>query len=153
MTVTDFLNAQPAWHWWALGAVLLAVELVSTTQYLLWPGIAAILVGVLRLIVPGLDGRICVLLFAVLSVVATVLWKRSRLGRADRVGHPDLNERSRQYHGREVTALDDFSGGRGAVRVDDSRWTATVSDNSSPRKGDKLIVTSADGSILHVKAA
>ena len=27
--VTLFLNAQPAWHWWALGAILLAVEITS----------------------------------------------------------------------------------------------------------------------------
>jgi membrane protein implicated in regulation of membrane protease activity len=48
--------------------------------------------------------------------------------------------------------LDDFHGGRGAVRVDDSRWNANTSDGSSPRKGDTLVVTGADGAILHVKA-
>jgi hypothetical protein len=153
MSVADFLNAQPAWHWWALGAILLAVELVSTTQYLLWPGIAALLVGVLKAVDPGLDGRLAVVLFAVLAVVATVLWKRSRLGRADREGHALLNERTAQYVGRHVLALDDFVGARGAVRVDDSRWNAIASDGSSPRKGDALEVTGFDGALLKVKAA
>ncbi len=78
--LTDFLNAQPAWHWWALGAILLAAEIASTTQYLLWPGLAALLVGVLKFVVPPMDGRLSVFLFAVFAVVATVLWKRSSLG-------------------------------------------------------------------------
>jgi membrane protein implicated in regulation of membrane protease activity len=51
-----------------------------------------------------------------------------------------------------VLALDDFHGGRGAVRVDDSRWNAHTSDGSDPHKGDTLVVTGADGAILHVKA-
>lgn len=151
-TLADFLNNQHAWHWWALGALLLALEIASTTQYLLWPGIAALLVGILKFVMPSLDGRLAVFLFAVIAVVATVLWKRSRLGRAERTSHHDLNERSAQYKGRQVLALDDFHGGRGAVRVDDSRWNAQISDGSSPRKGDTLVVTGADGAVLVVKA-
>ena len=150
--LTDFLNNQPAWHWWALGALLLAAEIASATQYLLWPGIAALVVGILKFAVPSLDGRLDVFLFAVIAIAATVLWKRSSLGRADRDTHHDLNDRSAQYAGRQVQALDDFEGGRGAVRVDDSRWNARTSDGSSPRKGETLVVTGADGTILHVKA-
>lgn len=151
--LTDFLNNQPAWHWWALGALLLALEIASTTQYLLWPGIAAVLVGVLKFAVPSLDGRLAVFLFAVIAVVATVLWKRSKLGRAERTGHHDLNERSAQYKGRRVVACADFEGDHGAVLVDDSRWRAVTADGSSPRKGEALIVTGADGTTLMVRAA
>jgi membrane protein implicated in regulation of membrane protease activity len=151
--MTDFLNTQPAWHWWALGAILLAVEIASTTQYLLWPGIAALLVGVLKFADPSLDGRLAVFLFAVLSVAATVAWKRSHIGRAERTTHINLNERSAQYNGRHVTAVDDFAGTRGAVRVDDSRWNAITLDGTSPRKGDALVVTGSDGSTLQVKVA
>src|SRR5450432_631760 len=109
--VTVFLNSQPAWHWWALGAVLLALEIASTTQYLLWPGIAALLVGTLKFVVPPLDGRLAVFLFAVVSVVATVVWKRSAWGRADRTTHGTLNERSAQYIGRVVKAEENFANG------------------------------------------
>ena len=69
--ITLFLNNQVAWHWWALGAILLAVEITSTTQYLLWPGLAALAVGILKFLDPALDGRLAVFLFAVISVVAT----------------------------------------------------------------------------------
>src|SRR5438128_1314620 len=114
-SVTDFLNSQPAWHWWALGAILLAAEIASTTQYLLWPGIAALAVGMLKFLVPPLDGRLAVFVFAVVSVVATVAWKRSPWGRADRATHHTLNERSAQYVGREVRCEETFVNGRGPV--------------------------------------
>lgn len=149
--LTDFMNNQPAWHWWALGAVLLGLEIASTTQYLLWPGIAALLVGVLKFAYAPLDGRIAVFLFAVISVAATIVWKRSRLGLAERHSHHDLNERSAQYRGRHVLALNDFHGGRGAVRVDDSRWNAMAVDGSNPRNGEKVEVVGADGALLQVK--
>jgi membrane protein implicated in regulation of membrane protease activity len=152
-SVTEFLNSQPAWHWWALGALLLAVEIASTTQYLLWPGIAALLIGLLKFAIPPLDGRLAVFLFAIVSVVATIIWKRSPLGRADRATHPALNERCAQYIGRVVKAEENFVNGRGAVRVDDTRWIATVVDGSAPIKGDMLQVSGADGTTLKVQLA
>jgi membrane protein implicated in regulation of membrane protease activity len=152
-TITEFLNAQPAWHWWALGAILLAAEIASTTQYLLWPGIAALLVGLLKFLVPPLDGRLAVFIFAVVSVVATVAWKRSPWGRADRNTHPALNERCAQYIGRIVKAEENFVSGRGSVRVDDTRWIAAVVDGSEPVKGDLLQVSGADGTTLRVQLA
>lgn len=148
--VTLFLNSQPAWHWWALGAILLAVEIASTTQYLLWPGLAALVVGVLKFLDPPLDGRLAVFLFAVISVVATAAWKRSAWGRADRSTHGTLNERSAQYIGRVVKAEENFVNGRGAVRVDDTRWSAAVTDESAPVKGDMLTISGADGAVFKV---
>ncbi|HXC55836.1 MAG TPA: NfeD family protein [Rhizomicrobium sp.] len=151
--IAVFLNAQPAWHWLALGAVLLALEIASTTQYLLWPGIAALFVGGLKALDPALDGRLAVFLFAVIAVVATVVWKRSSWGRADRTTHSNLNQRSAQYVGRVVKAEDDFVNGRGAVRVDDTRWNASVVDGSAPAKGDMLQISGADGTELKVQLA
>jgi membrane protein implicated in regulation of membrane protease activity len=151
--ITIFLNEQPAWHWWALGAILLAIEIASTTQYLLWPGLAALAVGVLKFLDPSLDGRLAVFLFAVIAVGATAAWKRSAWGRAERDTHATLNDRSAQYIGRVVKAEENFVNGRGAVRIDDTRWNATVVDGSSPMKGDMLRVSAADGADLKVQPA
>ncbi|HWD27367.1 MAG TPA: NfeD family protein [Rhizomicrobium sp.] len=152
-SITDFLNSQQAWHWWALGAVLLACEIASSTQYLLWPGIAALCVGVLKFAVPSLDGRLAVFLFAVFAVVATVLWKRSPYARADRSTHATLNQRSAQYVGRVVKCEESFVNGRGPVRVDDTRWIAHVVDGSAPIKGDMVQVSGCDGAELKVQLA
>jgi membrane protein implicated in regulation of membrane protease activity len=151
--ITDFLSAQPAWHWWTLGAILLALETASGTQYMLWPGIAALLVGLLKLIIPSLDGSVALVLFAAISIGATWAWKRSPLGRADRATHHNLNQRSAQYVGRVVKCEEDFVNGRGPVRVDDTRWIAHVIDGSAPIKGDMVQVSGADGAELKVQLA
>lgn len=151
--IVDFLNAEPAWHWWAFGLVLLALEMASTTQYLLWPGIGALLVGVLAFLAPGLDSRLEIFLFAIFSIAATIAWKRSPWGKMDHAVHPTLNRRSDQYVGRVVKAATDFTGGRGAVVVDDSRWNAQVIDGSAPTIGDTLVVEAAEGTLLKVKRA
>ncbi len=151
--ITEFLNSQPAWHWWAFGAVLVAIEIATMSSYLLWPGIAALIVGAIKLIVPSLDGRLATFLFAVLAVVATVIWKRTPWGGAPTGPLTTLNARSAQYVGRFGKAAGDFKGGRGAILIDDSRWIAVVHDGSAPAKGDMLEVTGADGATLMVRIA
>lgn len=151
--LSAFLSNVEPWHWWALGAILLAVEIISTTTYLLWPGIAALLVGALNFFIPSMDTRFSLFLFAVISVVATVVWKRSPWGNADRATHATLNDRSAQYEGRRVVAMDDFNGAAGVVLVDDTRWNAIAVDGSVPRKGDNLVVVGADGAALKVRPA
>jgi membrane protein implicated in regulation of membrane protease activity len=37
--------------------------------------------------------------------------------------------------------------------IDDTRWNATVTDGSSPQKGDMLRVLAADGADLKVQTA
>ncbi len=46
-----------------------------------------------------------------------------------------------------------FLNGRGAVRVDDTRWNASVIDGSAPVKGDMLQISGADGAELKVQLA
>ena len=147
------LNNLAAWHWLALGAVLLALEIASTTNYLLWPGIAALLVGALKFLAPGLDGAFSVFLFAVLAVASTIAWQRSPYGRKATATPNNLNARMETYLGRKGAAAGDFVGGQGAILLDDTRWSANVIDGSAPKNGDLLQVTGADGTVLRVRAA
>jgi membrane protein implicated in regulation of membrane protease activity len=147
--LADGMNQLEAWHWLALGALLLAIEIASTTMYLLWPGIASLLVGVLKFLVPGLGGPFSVFLFAVLAVASSVVWHRSPYGRrAARPNH--LNARMQTYLGRRGAAAGDFVGGHGAILLDDTRWAA-VAESGDPRSGEMLRVTGADGTVLRVR--
>jgi membrane protein implicated in regulation of membrane protease activity len=150
--LTDFLNGLQAWHWLALGAVLLAIEIASTTSYLLWPGIAALAVGALNFLLPGLAGPLSVFLFALFAIVASVAWQRSPLGRQQPTSHENLNARMNTYLGRRGVAADNFVAGHGAILLDDTRWAARVGDDSAPVKGDVLQVMGADGTLLTVRA-
>ena len=146
------LDQLAAWHWFTLGVILLVFEIASTTNYLLWPGIAALLIGALKFLVPGMDGALSLFLFAVLAVATTIAWQRSPYGKALAAAPNNLNARMETYLGRKGVAAGDFVGGEGAILLDDTRWVALVTDGSSPRNGDVLQVTGADGTVLRVRA-
>ena len=145
-----FNDVRP-WHWFALAALLVGIEIASTTFYFLWPGIAAAVVGLLVYFFPGLGPNSQIVLFAVLAVLSTVMWKRyapKSLTSAE--PHATLNRRAAQYAGRRAKAAVNFSGGRGAILIDDTRWSAVTADGSDPSAGEALLVTGAEGTVLTV---
>lgn len=62
------------WHWIVLGVLLLLSELALTTFFIFWFGVAAILVGALLFLFPGIALSIQVLVWTVLSSVLAVAW-------------------------------------------------------------------------------
>lgn len=57
-----------------LGGVLLAAEMLGAGGYLLWSGVAALLVGALIWLLPPLSWEWQGVIFAVLTVVVAYLW-------------------------------------------------------------------------------
>lgn len=148
-----FTDVRP-WHWLALGAILVGVEIVSTTFYFLWPGIAAALVGLLLYFFPNLGPNSQIILFAVMAVVSTFLWKRyAPKSWTSTEPLTTLNRRAAQYEGRRAKVAVSFSGGRGAILIDDTRWSAVTADGSDPAAGETVLVTGADGTVLKVTKA
>jgi membrane protein implicated in regulation of membrane protease activity len=147
------LNGIEPWHWWALGAMLIVLEMLTPTFYFLWPGISAALVGLILILVPGLSFQGQIFLFALLSVVSTVLWKRyAPRDWLSTEPHPTLNSRAVQYIGRRGRA-GDFTAGRGAIWIDDTRWAAESVDGTDPANGEMVMVVGTDGSVLRVAKA
>lgn len=62
------------WHWIVFGVILVLSEMALSTFFILWFGIAAILVGVLMIVVPQLDLNWQILTWTGLSVVMALLW-------------------------------------------------------------------------------
>ena len=146
----SFRDVQP-WHWLALGAILVGIEIASPTFYFLWPGLAAGVVGVVLYFFPALNPQAQIILFAILAVVTTFAWKRfAPKDWTSAEPHPTLNRRTAQYVGRRARVAEGFSGGRGAVLIDDTRWSATTDDGSDPTLGEMVTVTGSDGSILTI---
>jgi len=61
------------WHWLVLGMVLIGIEMVTPTFFLLWFGLGALLVGALVALLP-LGFAAQVLAWAVASLVMTGVW-------------------------------------------------------------------------------
>lgn len=149
--VFSFLGEIQPWYWWALAAVLIAIEILSPTFYFLWPGIAAAVVGLVAFAFPSLGSDVQILMFAVLAVVCTVFWKKyAPESWSTTKPHPTLNRRAEQNIGRHVKAAVNFSSGSGAVYLDDTRWSAVSADGSDPVEGDALVIVGADGAVLKV---
>lgn len=150
--LTEFFSTISYWHWLALAAILIILEIVTPTTYLLWPGLAAAAVGILSAISGGLGGDVELLVFAVLAVGATILGRRMATP-AGTEALSGLNRRADQYVGRMASAADAFSNGRGPVVLDDTHWQARDVDGANHARGVTLEVLGHEGAILKVRKA
>lgn len=150
MDIFEFLTGISPW-WWIAGALALGiVEVLSFSFFLIWPALAALVVGISLWIAPELSGTMQILIFAVLSVIFTVLGRQYVLNRTPTSETPGLNRRSAQLVGRNAVVIDGFaSGGLGNVEVDGVRWRARMSEGASrPATGQTLEIVGSDGMTL-----
>lgn len=147
--LADLYAAQPFWIWLAIGVLLLAVEAMFSTEWLLWPAVSAGIVAVMTAIGIrlGLPGEVA--LFAVLTVIATLLSRRL-IQKANTAG-PDINDRDSRLVGQRARVVEAFVGGRGRVFISGAEWPAVV-EGDAPDAGQDVIVHGVDGSLLKVKA-
>lgn len=136
------------YHWLALAAILIGIEMVMPTQYLIWPGIAAAVTGLLTFIV-AFDWPMQFAIFAVLSVILVVA--SHYLPVLPQGDVSALNQRTDQLVGRTATVVEDFHHGQGAVTVGDTRWSAQTVDGSDPAAGAKVEIVAAESTLLKVK--
>lgn len=135
------------WHWWIAAGLLLILELTTPTFFFLWLGIAAAATGLVLLVFPGLSVETQLVLFAVLSVVAIIAWRRFRENNPVISDQPNLNRRGEQYVGRIFTLAQAIENGVGKVTVDDSTWRVVGVDLPA---GTKVRVDGVDGVVFQV---
>lgn len=141
-----------AWNWMALGLVLLALEILVPGIFLLWIGIAAIIVGTLTLMIGDAamwTWQLQIVLFLVLSLISAYIGKRVMAG-GSKSDQPLLNQRAEQLVGRTATLAEPIAEGRGRIKLGDTQWRVSGPDLPI---GTKVKVISTDGSELSVEAA
>lgn len=138
------------WFWIALGAVLLAAEVIIAADfYLVFFGLAALVLGGLVLAGVELPTWAQWLLYAVVAVAGLTFyrrrWKRS-LSRVDRELPPELE-------GELGTACAAIAvGGRGRIALRGSEWDAVNGGSDDLPAGGRCVVTKVDGLTLHVRS-
>jgi inner membrane protein len=137
------------WHWLALAAVLLIVELLASGMFFLWLALAAALTGMLLLVWPNLNLNRQLIAYAVFAILSIGLLRRIFLPFPEKTGEPRLNRRAEQYIGRMFTLEHPIVNGQGKLRVDDSWWKIEGDDCAA---GQKVKVVAAEGIILQVQA-
>jgi len=136
------------WHWWILALALTIAEALLPGTFLLWMGIAALLLGILLWAMPTLSLEIQLALFAILSLVSIAGWRLWQRKHPDESDQPTLNRRGEQYVGRVFVLDAPIENGYGKVRVGDSLWRVQGGDAAA---GSRVRVTGVDGVVLVVE--
>lgn len=136
--------------WWILGLALLGAEVFAPGVYLLFFGIAALVIGLNALIVPDLSWQSQVIGFAVVSAAVTLAghrWYGQRRSPAGPQAEP--NRGTDRLIGRQATVSEAISGGRGRIAIEDGWWIAEGPDLAV---GTRVRIVGAQGSVLRVAA-
>jgi len=146
--IVQLLESMDGARWLILGVILLVLEVLTGTTYVLWIATAALIVGVLAFILP-IGWPLQFLLFFALSIALLIAghkyFRPNMMGEED----SDLNDRAKSMVGMRVKAVADFETGQGRVQVGDTQWRAAM-DEGSAVSGQELRVASVKGTTLMV---
>jgi inner membrane protein len=145
----EFITGIEYWHWLLLGLVLLIAELATGSTYLLWPAVAAWIVGVAALVLPiGFAPQLTI--FSIATIALTITGRTYIRGKwLTQGGDPHLNEPAARLIGAVAYAAGDFHEGAGRVKLADSEWRAESADPIAA--GDAVTVLAVDGATLKVR--
>jgi membrane protein implicated in regulation of membrane protease activity len=119
------------WNWMVLGIVLLALEIVAPGVFMLWIGIAALIVGSISLLpwqAAFWGWQVQVLVFLALSLLSAYAGKKLMGARSQPTDQPLLNRRGEQMIGRTATLAEPIREGRGRIQLGDTFWRVSGPD-------------------------
>lgn len=154
MDVVGILQGLTVWHWVGLGIVLLTLEVAVGTFDLLWVAMGAFLTALFALLAPeslgGWQGQLT--FFGVVAILFVISGRTLFKGlRRTTSSHPNLNDRLAGMIGQRGEAATSFDGGRGKVKVGDTEWLATQTDEAVIVEGDEVVIAGAEGTTLKVR--
>ena len=139
------------WSWWIVGILLLAAELAAPGVFLIWIGAAAIVVGMLSLVLWDAaiwSWQLQFVLFAALAAVLAVAGRRF-YARKEASDQPYLNRRGESLVGRTATLQEPIMEGYGRIRLGDTLWRVNGPDLPA---GARVRVVAAEDGHLRVEA-
>ncbi len=148
----SFFLSLGLWNWFIIAAIFGVLEIIVPGYFMIWYGLAAVLVGGLALTF-DISWQLQLISYAVIGMGLLVLSLRfagARMGESDR---PLLNKRGRAHVGQVYELLDDTRKGRGSVKVGDSIWAVQITDGRDLAKGDGVLITDVIGTRLVGKEA
>lgn len=136
------------WHWLILGFVLLIAEIAMLGVFLLWWGLAAIVVAGIMKLFPALPLSALVVIYAIIAIILSVIWWRYQHGKdqADQSNRA-LNQRNHAMIGSRGKVLEIAENGIGRGAFGDTTWRIKGHGLSV---NDIIEVTGVDGITLNV---
>jgi membrane protein implicated in regulation of membrane protease activity len=146
--IWSWVVAMGGWIWFVVAALFLLLELMSPGVFMLWLGLAAILIGIISL-ATVLSWQAQLISFAVLSIACIPMYRYFLRKVETPVDRPFLNRRAEGYVGRVFILEKPIVDGVGTIRIEDTVWR--VSGPNLPA-GSHVKVARADGADLAVEA-
>jgi membrane protein implicated in regulation of membrane protease activity len=137
------------WNWFILAGVLFGLEILAPGTFMLWFGIAAVVVGLISIFVDW-TWQLQLIAFGLLSLVSILAWRRLGSRVEPVADRPFLNRRAEAFVGRVFTLEKPIVDGSGTLRIDDTVWRIMGPDIPA---GSRVRIASADGTTLRVDRA
>lgn len=147
--MVEMLSKLGSWNWLIIGVVLMGIETFAPGVFMLWLGLAALIVGLISFGVSW-PWQTQIIMFAALSIAMVPLWRYYARRNEMPTDTPFLNKRAESLVGREFTLDKPIVSGIGTLKIDDTVWR--VSGPDAP-EGRRVKVVQADGSSLQVVLA
>ena len=146
--MNDFFDHMQFWHWLILAVAFAGIEMLTPGFFFIWLGGAALVLGLIVLVIPSMSWEVQLILFALFSGLSVLGWYK--FGRKLTIATDDvsLNRRGDSLVGRTGQLCEPIVNGRGRVKIDDSVWSAEGDDAPD---GAKVLVTGVRGAVLSVE--
>ncbi len=148
--ISTFFTTYIVWSWLILGLLLILAELFLPGVFVIWLGSAAILNGITLYFIPDLSFSYQLLIYSLYSVICVIIgwYVYGQVLASSKKEYNNLNNRAESFIGKEYVLAEDVVAGRTKVKIGDSVWLASASDNL--KAGDKVIVEKVESTLLYV---
>jgi hypothetical protein len=146
--IIAWIDSLGFWAWWIAAGGLIILEVLAPGAIFLWLGIAAIAMGGIVFVVPEMDWRIQVAIFALLSVASIALLRKHFKPKEIETDQPNLNQRGKGMVGLELVLSEAITNGQGRALIGDSGWLVEGPELDA---GTRVRVIDVKGSSLQVE--
>lgn len=138
-------------EWSALGILLILLELFAPGVYLVWFGIAGLIMAGITYFDQAIGLTTQLLSYSLASAITVFIGfyvYKLYMKKDGKTNHPYLNDRSAQLIGKTVTVTTDVQNGQTKVSVGDTVWLAETTEQL--KAGDEAIVAGVRKGVILV---
>ena len=148
MFSVEWFSIWGVWHWLVLGFVLLIAEIAVPGIFLLWWGLAAIVMAVVMALIPTISLTVLGIIYAILATILSLIWWKYQHSR-DKADDQQsaLNQRDHAMLGATGLVEEMSANHIGRGRFGDTTWRI---QGENLVVGDRIKVQSVQGITLTV---
>jgi inner membrane protein len=146
-TFLESITPPSPWFWLSFGVVMAAIEMIAPGFFLMWLALAAIITGLVTLVLP-IGFPLQLTLFAALAIITVYAARRWLLQNPIQSDDPMLNDRAGRMVGEIVTVSVAIENGQGRVTIGDSDWSVKGDDAAT---GARVRIIGNQGGVLMVE--